>query len=92
MSMMIGSESGVIIVTGGAGFIGSAVVRELLANSDCTVVNVDCLTYAGNLATLDDIAESKRYIFGSLPQEFAFLVQQVPFLLITKKCPRLIQL
>ena len=66
MSMTLGRESGTIIVTGGAGFIGSAVVRELLANTDCCVVNVDCLTYAGNLATLSDIAESKYYVFEQM--------------------------
>ncbi|MEO1841359.1 MAG: GDP-mannose 4,6-dehydratase, partial [Pseudomonadota bacterium] len=66
MNMTLGRESGTIIVTGGAGFIGSAVVRELLANTDCCVVNVDCLTYAGNLATLSDIAESKYYVFEQM--------------------------
>tara|TARA_B100000378_G_scaffold83317_1_gene65443 strand:+ start:1536 stop:2342 length:807 start_codon:yes stop_codon:yes gene_type:complete len=66
MSMTLGRESGTIIVTGGAGFIGSAVVRELLASTDCCVVNVDCLTYAGNLATLSDIAESKYYVFEQM--------------------------
>ena len=50
-------------MTGGAGFIGSAVVRELLASTDCCVVNVDSLTYAGNLATLNDISESQYYVF-----------------------------
>jgi dTDP-glucose 4,6-dehydratase len=38
-----------IIVTGGAGFIGSAVIRHLIENSDYHVVNFDKLTYAGNL-------------------------------------------
>jgi len=42
------------LVTGGAGFIGSAVVRELIANSDHRVLNVDNLTYTGNLETLAD--------------------------------------
>lgn len=52
-----------VIVTGGAGFIGSAVIRELVEASDLKVVNVDCLTYAGNLATLDSIAGNPRYAF-----------------------------
>lgn len=51
------------IVTGGAGFIGSAVVRELIANTDHHVVNVDNLTYAGNLESLATVAESPRYAF-----------------------------
>lgn len=52
------------IVTGGAGFIGSAVVRELVANTDHRVVNVDNLTYAGNLESLATVADSPRYAFA----------------------------
>lgn len=52
-----------ILVTGGAGFIGSAVVRELVANTAHEVVNVDCLTYAGNLDSLAEASASARYAF-----------------------------
>ena len=52
-----------VIVTGGAGFIGSAVVRHLIRNSDCEVLNLDKLTYAGNLASLREVAENPRYRF-----------------------------
>jgi len=52
-----------ILVTGGAGFIGSAVVRYLIADTNFTVVNVDKLTYAGNLESLLSVAESERYHF-----------------------------
>jgi dTDP-glucose 4,6-dehydratase len=52
-----------ILVTGGAGFIGSAVVRELVANTAHEVVNVDCLTYAGNLDSLAEVSGSARYAF-----------------------------
>ncbi|MCH4564678.1 dTDP-glucose 4,6-dehydratase [Halomonas sp. EGI 63088] len=51
------------LITGGAGFIGSAVVRELIANTDHSVVNVDKLTYAGNLESLEEVADSPRYAF-----------------------------
>ncbi len=53
----------VILVTGGAGFIGSAVVRHLIAQTNATVVNVDKLTYAANLDSLDAIKGSERYVF-----------------------------
>ncbi|AIR67138.1 dTDP-glucose 4,6-dehydratase [Cedecea neteri] len=52
-----------ILVTGGAGFIGSAVVRHIITNTQDSVVNVDKLTYAGNLESLSDIAASERYDF-----------------------------
>lgn len=52
-----------IVVTGGAGFIGSAVCRHLVRETDSHVVNVDKLTYAANLRSLDPIANSPRYAF-----------------------------
>lgn len=52
-----------IIVTGGAGFIGSAVVRHLINDTEHTVLNLDKLTYAGCLASLRDIEASERYQF-----------------------------
>lgn len=52
-----------IIITGGAGFIGSAVIRHLIQNTDWEVINVDKLTYAGNLDSLADVSENERYTF-----------------------------
>lgn len=52
-----------ILVTGGAGFIGSAVIRYLIRHTRASVVNVDKLTYAGSLESLTSIAESERYAF-----------------------------
>ena len=52
-----------ILVTGGAGFIGSAVVRHLINDTDHTVVNLDKLTYAGNLESLTSVSSNERYSF-----------------------------
>ncbi len=52
-----------ILVTGGAGFIGSAVVRFLIGHTEDSVVNVDKLTYAGNLESLAGVAGNDRYRF-----------------------------
>ncbi|MGE0717083.1 MAG: dTDP-glucose 4,6-dehydratase [Alphaproteobacteria bacterium] len=52
-----------VLVTGGAGFIGSAVIRHLVGDVGWEVVNVDKLTYAANLASLDPVADSNRYRF-----------------------------
>ncbi|AZJ04190.1 dTDP-glucose 4,6-dehydratase [Klebsiella quasipneumoniae subsp. similipneumoniae] len=53
-----------ILVTGGAGFIGSAVVRHIIENTLDEVRVVDCLTYAGNLESLAPVAGSERYSFS----------------------------
>ena len=52
-----------ILVTGGAGFIGSAVVRHIIENTQDSVVNVDKLTYAGNLESLESVENNLRYTF-----------------------------
>ncbi len=52
-----------ILITGGAGFIGSALTRYVVAETTDAVVNVDKLTYAGNLESLADVADSDRYAF-----------------------------
>ena len=52
-----------ILVTGGAGFIGSNLVRHLIQHTTYNVLNVDKLTYSGNLDSLADVAENERYSF-----------------------------
>lgn len=52
-----------LIITGGAGFIGSALIRRLIAQSDYQIINVDKLTYAGNLESLASIASQPNYTF-----------------------------
>lgn len=52
-----------IMVTGGAGFIGSAVVRHIIEHTEHTVINLDKLTYAGNLESVAEVSRSSRYAF-----------------------------
>jgi dTDP-glucose 4,6-dehydratase len=52
-----------ILVTGGAGFIGSAVIRHIIENTADTVINLDKLTYAGNLESLNSVVTNARYAF-----------------------------
>jgi len=52
-----------LLITGGAGFIGSAVIRHIVNNTDHSVINVDKLTYAGNLESLTSIENNTRYAF-----------------------------
>ncbi|WP_417566243.1 dTDP-glucose 4,6-dehydratase [Marinobacter sp.] len=52
-----------LLITGGAGFIGSAVIRHIIANTRDEVVNLDKLTYAGNLESLAEVSGSERYSF-----------------------------
>lgn len=53
-----------ILVTGGAGFIGANFVLDWLAQSDEAVLNVDKLTYAGNLGTLQSLRDDPRHVFA----------------------------
>ena len=51
------------LITGGAGFIGSAVIRHIINNTNNSVVNIDKLTYAGNLESIESINKNDRYVF-----------------------------
>lgn len=55
-----------ILVTGGAGFIGSAVIRHIIKNTDNHVLNIDKLTYAGNLESLIDVENDSKYSFKQI--------------------------
>jgi dTDP-glucose 4,6-dehydratase len=72
-----------ILVTGGAGFIGSALCRHLIGRGDTRVVNLDKLTYAGNLASLAEIEDSPDYRFvqadiGDMAAVSALLAEERP--------------
>lgn len=60
------SKSKKFLVTGGAGFIGSAVIRQIINDTTDYVVNLDKLTYAGNLQSLNSIDKSSRYTFEKI--------------------------
>ncbi len=66
-----------ILVTGGAGFIGSAVVRHIIENTSNSVINVDKLTYAGNLESLSSVSDNERYFFEQLDICKAVKLEQV---------------
>ena len=55
-----------ILITGGAGFIGSALIRHIIGSSNLKVVNIDKLTYAGNLNNLVSVSGSNRYYFKKI--------------------------
>ena len=56
-------DGSTIFVTGGAGFIGSAVVRHLLRDTGARLINIDKLTYAANLESIPDASKNPRYAF-----------------------------
>ena len=66
-----------ILVTGGAGFIGSAVVRHLIEETECEVANLDKLTYAANFESLFEVSDSGRYHFYHADICDAFALDQI---------------
>lgn len=66
-----------ILVTGGAGFIGSAVVRHIINNTNDSILNVDKLTYAGNLESLASIEDNSRYQFAQADICDAIAIKQL---------------
>jgi dTDP-glucose 4,6-dehydratase len=76
-----------ILVTGGAGFIGSCLVRRIVAGRQFRVINLDKLTYAGNLDSLESVLDDPRHIFvqgdiGNRPQVSALLKEYQPVAII----------
>ena len=55
-----------ILITGGAGFIGSALIREIMINQDDSILNLDSLTYAGNLNSIENFIDPERYSFAKV--------------------------
>ena len=75
-----------ILITGGAGFIGSALVRHIINNTDHSVINLDCLTYAGNKDSVSVAESSERYFFELVDICSNIAVQDV----FRRHCPDLV--
>ena len=78
-----------LLVTGGAGFIGSCFIRHVLSkHSDYEIINLDKLTYAGNIENLDDIKNDRRYSFvkGDICDKNLVIIQ----LYLTLICGKLV--